>query len=62
MWAPLSRTRSRCSVQALFTPDNSCRNWPLGKYVPAKNGSPSGVRMHVIGHPPCPVRAVVAAM
>ena len=23
-----------------------------GKYVPAKNGSPSGVRMQVIGHPP----------
>ena len=33
-----------------------------GKYVPPKNGSPSGVRKTVIGQPPCPVSATTASM
>ena len=33
-----------------------------GKYVPQKNGSPSGVMNTVIGQPPCPVIACVAVM
>ena len=33
-----------------------------GKYVPAKKGSPSGVRKTVIGQPPWPVRDVTASM
>ena len=33
-----------------------------GKYVPARNGIPSGVMKTVIGQPPCPVSACVAAM
>ena len=47
---------------------STCRNagWPCrgrsGKYVPAKNGSPSGVSTTVIGQPPWPVMAVVADM
>jgi hypothetical protein len=35
---------------------------PFGKYVPAKNGFRSGVRITVIGHPPEPVIACVTAM
>ena len=33
-----------------------------GKYVPPKNGSPSGVRNTVSGQPPCPVRETTASM
>ena len=33
-----------------------------GKYVPPKNGSPSGVRKTVIGQPPLPVSATTASM
>ena len=33
-----------------------------GKYVPAKNGSPSGVRNAVSGQPPLPVIACAASM
>ena len=33
-----------------------------GKYVPAKNGLPSGVRNAVRGHPPLPVIAWAASM
>ena len=33
-----------------------------GKYVPPQNGSPSGVRKTVIGHPPWPVSATTASM
>ena len=38
-----------------------CRG-SAGKYVPAKNGSPSGVSTQVIGQPPWPVIAWVARM
>ena len=34
----------------------------IEKYVPPKNGSPSGVRKTVIGQPPCPVSATTASM
>jgi hypothetical protein len=34
----------------------------LGKYVPPKNGRPSGARKTVIGHPPRPVIACTACM
>ncbi len=33
-----------------------------GKYVPPKNGRPSGVRNTVIGQPPLPLMAWTASM
>ena len=46
------------------TAPSTCRNAGIpcrgsgGKYVPPKNGSPSGVRKTVIGQPPCPISAI----
>ncbi len=68
MSAPEAATSSRRVRQAFVTATRSCRNDPIpgrdtgGKYVPAKNGSPAGVRNTVIGQPPWPVRATVTSM
>ena len=59
-----SRRFSQASASACSTWVNAgipCRG-SAGKYVPAKNGSPSGVRTQVIGQPPWPVIAWVARM
>ena len=67
-WSAWSRSSSRRSVQASCTArmmsTNPGRPWWLdfGKYVPAKNGRPSGVMNTVIGQPPLPVIACVASM
>ena len=56
--APCWTTCSRWSRQASATPARTSRNagipclGSLGKYVPAKNGVPSGEQNTVIGHPP----------
>ena len=42
--------------------DGICQRSSGGKYVPAKNGTPSGVRKTVIGHPPLPVIACTAVI
>ncbi len=66
--ATVSPTRSRRSRHASATEASTRRKlgspWRSsgGKYVPPKNGSPSGVRNTVIGHPPCPVIACTACM
>ena len=59
-FAPARPTSSRRSRHASATARSTCRNagspWrgSGGKYVPPKNGSPSGVRNTVIGQPPLP--------
>ena len=52
------------SAMASSTRRNAGMPWRSsgGKYVPAKNGSPSGVRNAVIGQPPEPVMAWTASM
>ena len=45
-----------------MTDSSSRAKLAFGKYVPQKNGSPSGVAKTVIGQPPCPVIAWVAVM
>ena len=50
------------SRHAPATAVTSCTNRARGKYVPQKKGSPSGVMKTVIGQPPWPVIACVAAM
>ena len=49
-------------AQVSVTAAINCRNCDLGKYVPQKNGLPSGVRKQVIGQPPCPVMRCSASM
>jgi hypothetical protein len=58
----LVRTSSRRFRHASVTASRTWSSCSLGKYVPQKNGSRSGVISTVIGQPPCPVRAWVAAM
>ena len=60
--APWLTTSSRRSRQAVETASSRRRNCAFGKYVPQKNGSPSGVANTVIGQPPWPVIAWVAVM
>ena len=56
-------TRSLFCRHVSPTAVTSCVNCALGKYVAAKNGSPSGVMNTVIGQPPWPrFIAWVAAM
>ncbi len=61
-------TSSRRSRYASATATSTCRKAGIprrgsgGKYVPPKNGSPSGVAKTVIGQPPWPVRATTASM
>ena len=68
IFAPCVTTSSRRSVHASAIPPSTCGNdgspccGTGGKYVPAKNGSPSGVRNAVSGHPPLPVMAWAASM
>ena len=57
-----ARTSSSRVRHASSSAASTRRNCSRGKYVPQKNGSPSGVRKTVIGHPPCPVVAVTADM
>ncbi len=65
---PCVTTSSRRSVHAWAIPVSTCRNdgspccGTGGKYVPAKNGLPSGVRNAVNGQPPLPVIACAASM
>ena len=63
-----SSSSSRRSLHALSTasirrtnPVIPCRS-SFGKYVPPKNGRPSGARNTVIGQPPRPVIAWTACM
>ena len=60
--APFCVSSSRRLRQASSIAAISCRKLGLGKYVPPKNGSPSGVMNTVIGHPPRPVIACTASM
>ena len=60
--APWRSTASRCSRHALSTDWSRRTKLGRGKYVPQKNGCPSGVANTVIGHPPWPVIACVAVM
>jgi hypothetical protein len=60
--APWRSTASRCSRHACDTDCSSRTKFGRGKYVPQKNGVPSGAANTVIGHPPCPVIAWVAVM
>ena len=59
---PCRSTASRWSRQAVATEPSSRMKLARGKYVPQKNGVPSGVAKTVIGQPPCPVIAWVAVM
>ena len=60
--APWRSTASRWSCQAVLTDWSNRTKFGRGKYVPQKNGVPSGVAKTVIGQPPCPVIACVAVM
>ncbi len=60
--APWRSTASRCSRHAVPTDSSRRRKFGRGKYVPQKNGVPSGVAKTVIGQPPWPVIAWVAVM
>ena len=56
-----SRYASETAVSTCWKLGSPCRG-SGGKYVPPRNGSPSGVRKTVIGQPPCPVSATTASM
>ncbi|CAB4607703.1 unannotated protein [freshwater metagenome] len=53
---------SRRLCQASFIAFINAMNDGLGKYVPPKNGRPSGVIKTVIGHPPRPDIACTASI
>ena len=57
--APPRAARATPSDDRVQQPDEVAA---CGKYVPQKNGLPSGVANTVIGQPPCPVIAWVAVM
>ena len=65
-WRTMSRpwacTSARRWAQTSDTRVSNWENCTRGKYVPQKNGWPSGVRKHVIGQPPDPVMACVTSM
>ena len=56
-----SRYASETATSSWAKLGSPCRG-SGGKYVPPKNGSPSGVRKTVIGQPPLPVSATTASM
>ena len=62
------RISSRCSSQAAPIAVSTCGQAGMpwrgsgGKYVPAQNGTASGVRKAFSGQPPCPVIACTASM
>ena len=65
--AVASTSAGRCANASATAPstrrNDGMPNRSLGgKYVPAKNGAPSGRRNTVIGHPPEPVRPCTARM
>jgi len=57
-------SQSALRVPGTYRPSRRLATIPSRPYsaTTSKNGSPSGVRKTVIGHPPCPVIAVVADM
>ena len=62
------RISSRCSSHAAPSALSTCGQLGMpcrgsgGKYVPAQNGMPVGVRNAFSGQPPCPVIACTASM